>query len=239
MPSLVQHIDRALYPGIESNWDDAFLRRSILGHLSPQSVILDLGAGAGVVTHMNFRGLAARVCGVDVDARVVSNPMLDEGKVGDAERIPYDDTQFDLVFADNVLEHLQNPAGVFKEVARVLKPGGVFIFKTPNRHHYMAMVSRLTPHRFHQIYNSWRGREEADTFPTHYRANTRGDVTRLAQNASLLPESVSCIEGRPEYLRLTAATYIVGAIYERIVNAIPALEAFRIALVGVMRKPNL
>ena len=30
---------------------------------------------------MNFRGLAARVCGVDLDPRVVDNPMLDEGKI--------------------------------------------------------------------------------------------------------------------------------------------------------------
>ena len=55
---------------------------------------------------MNFRGLAARVCGVDLDPRVVDNPMLDEGKIADAGGIPYPDAAFDLVFADNVLEHL-------------------------------------------------------------------------------------------------------------------------------------
>jgi hypothetical protein len=33
------------------------------------------GAGAGIVQQMNFRGLAARVCGVDVDPRTVNNAI--------------------------------------------------------------------------------------------------------------------------------------------------------------------
>ncbi|MEI2780661.1 MAG: hypothetical protein V9H25_05130 [Candidatus Competibacter sp.] len=42
---------------------------------------------------------------------------------------------------------------VFREVARVLKRGGVFLFKTPNKTHYMPTIARLTPHRFHQFVN--------------------------------------------------------------------------------------
>jgi SAM-dependent methyltransferase len=80
---------------------------------------------------MNFRGLAARVCGVDLDPRVVDNPALDEGRVANADRIPYENERFDVVFSDNVLEHLDEPLSVFREVARVLKPGGRFLFKTP------------------------------------------------------------------------------------------------------------
>ncbi|MFZ1829325.1 MAG: class I SAM-dependent methyltransferase [Candidatus Competibacteraceae bacterium] len=135
MTTLIEKLDQTLYPTYARNWDDQLFRERILQRLTPTAVILDLGAGAGIVQQMNFRGLAARVCGVDLDPRVIDNPMLDEGKIADAGGIPYPDATFDLVFADNVLEHLPDPLAVFREIARVLKPGGVFLFKTPNKTH--------------------------------------------------------------------------------------------------------
>ena len=166
--SLVEKLDRALYPSYARNGDDPLFRERILQRLTPTAVILDLGAGAGIVQQMNFRGLAARVCGVDLDPRVVDNPLLDQGKIADAGGIPYPDSSFDLVFADNVLEHRPDPLAVFRNIARVLKPGGVFLFKTPNKTHSMPTIARLTPHCFHPFVNRLRGRAEADTFPTRY-----------------------------------------------------------------------
>ena len=77
-----------------------------------------------------------------------------------------------MVFADNVMEHLANPYKVFKELSRVLKPDGLLLFKTPNRSHYMPLISRLTPLSFHKFINKIRGRS-TDTFPTHYLVNSR------------------------------------------------------------------
>ena len=236
MTTLIEKLDRALYPSYARNGDDQLFRERILQHLTPAAVILDLGAGAGIVQQMNFLGLAARVCGVDLDPRVVDNPMLDEGKVADAGGIPYPDAAFDLVFADNVLEHLPDPLGVFREIARVLKPGGVFLFKTPNKTHYMPTIARLTPHRFHPFVNRIRGRAEADTFPTRYRANTYSDVQRLAAASGFTVQKLDRIEGRPEYLRMTWPTDLLGAAYERLVNAWDGLALFRVLLVGELRK---
>ncbi len=230
-------MDRRFYPEHRQNWDDWLLRERILAHISPGGVLLDLGAGAGIVEQMDFRGQGVRVCGVDLDPRVVDNPMLDEGRVADAGRIPYPDATFDTVFCDNVLEHLEAPATVFGEVWRVLKPGGAFLFKTPNKTHYMPTIARLTPHTFHQAYNRLRGREAVDTFPTHYRANTKRDVERLAAEAGFTVERIERIEGRPEYLRISLPTYIADTAYERIVNATAMLEPLRILLIGTLRKP--
>lgn len=236
MVHFVTWIDQHWYPNSTRNWDDQIFRERICAHLTPQSSILDLGAGAGIVQQMDFRGLARRICGIDMDPRVTENPLLDEGRVADANSIPYEDNMFDLVFSDNMLEHLDTPIKVFREVARVLKPGGVFLFKTPNRRHYMPTIARMTPHYFHEYINRLRGREDVDTFPTRYQVNTRGDVQRLALAAGMKVAQLELIEGRPEYLRMTWPTYLVGVAYERLVNSMDWLAPFRITLIGQLRK---
>lgn len=238
MGALTSWMDRAWYPNHERNWDDRLFRERILESLTPQSVVLDVGAGAGIVEQMNLRETAGRVCGIDLDPRVTANPMLDEGKLGNAEEIPYPDGTFDLVFADNVLEHLENPLKVFREVYRVLTVGGVFLLKTPNLWHYMPTIARMTPHSFHRLVNRMRGRADSDTFPTRYHANTKRAIARLALDSGLIVESLETHEGRPEYLRMSAPTYIAGAFYERLVNATDLLAPFRILLIGKLRKPR-
>jgi len=231
-------MDLNWYPTYAKNWDDQLFRERILARINPDSIILDLGAGAGIVAQMNFKGLVRSVCGVDLDPRVVENPMLDEGRVSDAGEIPYGDGLFDLVYSDNVFEHLDAPAAVYKEVARVLKPGGVLLFKTPNKWHYMPTIARITPHWFHQLVNRLRGRAEADTFPTRYRSNSKSDVVRLAAESGFLVEGLELVEGRPEYLRMAWPAYALGACYERLVNSSSLLEPFRILLVVTLRKPG-
>jgi len=229
-------MDRAWYPQHARNWDDELFRHAILKKLESKMAILDLGAGAGIVEQMDFRGHASLVCGVDLDPRVLANPYLDEGRVSDAGEIPYPDVSFDLIFSDNVLEHLANPDQVFFEVARVLRPGGLFLFKTPNKWHYMPNIARLTPLSFHRFINRIRGRAEVDTFPTLYRANSRSAIERLAKETGFVVHSFDLIEGRPEYMRMSMFTYLVGFLYERLVNAVPLLAPLRVLIVGVLQK---
>ena len=225
-------MDRTLYPGVENNWDDAAFREVILGHLDGGSKdVLDLGAGAGIVPHMNFREKAKKMCGVDPDPRVVDNPFLDEGIVGFGEAIPYPDDSFDVVFADNVFEHLERPAEVFAEARRVLRKGGVFLAKTPNRFHYVPLIASITPHPFHEWVNARRGREESDTFPTHYRANTPRAVRALARSEGFSRVECTLIESRPEYLRRNPVTYFAGWAYERTVNGLPFMRPFRVVMI--------
>jgi len=237
MPNLVAKLDRLLYPESGPHWDDAWFRDEILRHVRPDSRVLDLGAGAGIVSQMNFRGRAARVCGVDLDPRVMQNPFLDEAKVGTGESLPYDDETFDVVFADNVLEHLEQPELVFREACRVLKPGGVFLAKTPNKRHYVPTIARLTPHGFHALVNRLRGRDDDDTFPTRYRANTPRAMARLAAAGGLELTAAELKEERPEYLRFFWLAYLCGWMYERVVNHVPGMGRFRVVIVATFRKP--
>lgn len=229
-------VDKHFYPTFQDDWDNKLFRDSVLEHINSSCRVLDLGAGAGIIEHCNFKGLAAVVCGVDLDDRVLKNPYLDDARLGSAEAIPYDDESFDVVLCNNVLEHLPNPAVVFNEVGRVLKKGGVFIVKTPNKFHYVPILARLTPHWFHKLYNSLRGRREDDTFPTLYRVNSKNEIYCYSKAAGLEVEDIRLIEGRPEYLRMTWPTYLTGTLYEKIVNSTEILRNFRVIIIAVLRK---
>ncbi len=231
-------MDRTFYSDFQNNWDDHLFRKEILRALKPDMRLLDLGAGAGILKQMNFRGIAASVSGLDPDPRVIDNPYLDDSEIGIAEELPYPNRSFDLVFANNLMEHVSQPERVFFEVARVLRPGGMFLFKTPNASHYVPVLARLTPEWFHKIFNKKRGRMEADTFPTLYRVNTADRVHHLAMLAGLEVPRIMLIEGRPEYLRFNPITYLLGFLYERLVNNLNCLARFRVLILAILRKPD-
>lgn len=235
--SLIASIDRRFYPGFQRNWDDKLFREHVLTHINSQTDVLDVGAGAGIVEEMNFRGLARRVCGIDLDPRVRENPYLDEGHVADAEHIPYPDASFDVVIADNVMEHINKPVEVLREIARVLRPGGKLLFKTPNRNHYMPLIARFTPYRFHGWINKLRGREVIDTFPTRYLCNSRRQIERVAPATGLNLIGLDFVEGRPEYMRLTACTYLIGLAYERLVNSSRLFKGLRVVMIATLMNP--
>lgn len=233
MSALTRWMDARLYPQHGSNWDDELFRQHLLRHIGPATRCLDFGCGRGNVRQMNFKGVAGWVAGVDPEPAVFDNPYLDDGRLLDlqAMHIPHPDANFDVVFADNVMEHVVDPPTTLREIRRVLKPGGRFLAKTPNKWHYMPIIARLTPTAFHRFYNRLRGREVIDTFPTQYRCNTAADVRRIAAASGLQVRRIEFIEGRPEYLRLFALSYLLGWLYERTVNALPVLAGLRCVMV--------
>ena len=237
MKMSVEKLDLRFYKDYLDHWDDWLFRDVILSKVRTSDCILDIGAGIGFVEQMRFRGSVAKVCGLDPEVSVLNNPHLDEAKVGLGEKIPWPEESFDLVFADNVLEHLPDPDAVFREVYRVLKPCGYFLVKTPNRHHYVTLIARMTPTSIHKLLNRLRGRDDSHTFKTHYRVNSKAKIMLFARRNGLIIRELRQIEGRPEYLRFSVVSYIMGMLYERTVNKFSALSPFRILLVGVMKKP--
>lgn len=238
MSKLTVWMDEALYPKFTKNWDDVLFRERLLKLIDKDKVCLDYGAGRGNVSQMNFRGIAKHIAGIDPEPAVHRNPYLDEAAVLDLStcKIPFNDATFDVVFADNVMEHVDEPNVVLKEINRVLKPGGRFLAKTPNKWHYMPIIARATPTWFHRAYNRMRGRAALDTFPTRYRCNTERTVRRLAQANGFSVDKVDLIEGRPEYLRMFAATYLLGWLWERTVNSTSLLKPVRCVLVFELQR---
>lgn len=232
-------IDKRAYSSYANNWDDRLLRSLLLSSAQKSHVWLEYGAGRGALPLLNFRGKVSRIAGTDIDEAVLGNTQLDEARLIDRTtfRIDYPENYFDVVFSDNVLEHLPDPGFSFEEIYRVLKPGGKFISKTPNTFHYVPTIARLTPHWFHEFVNRCRGRDAKDTFPTFYRANSTRKIRSLAKSAGFKITFVKCVEGRPEYLRLNVLMYLLEYGYERLVNLSSIFSNFRGVILFELNKP--
>ena len=110
--------------------------------LKPGAWVLDLGCGEGRHVHgLHVLG-GINVVGLDRDGPSLAKAR--EGLVmlpaatattgfveGDAYRTPYADATFDAVICSEVLEHLEDYHAALAEIARVLKPGGVFVATVP------------------------------------------------------------------------------------------------------------
>ena len=159
--------------------------------IAPDMTVLDIGAGRGAQLMAKeapyrtglatLRGKVRRLVGVDVDAAVMDNAFVDEAHIVDAEGpLPFADASFDLIYADWVLEHVQDPAGFAREVGRTLVRGGWFCARTPNRWGMTGIGTNLLPNRAHAgaLRILQPGREAQDVFPTVYRLNTKRRLRR-------------------------------------------------------------
>jgi 2-polyprenyl-6-hydroxyphenyl methylase/3-demethylubiquinone-9 3-methyltransferase len=107
--------------------------------------VLDVGAGGGLLSG-SLSAAGFDVVGVDASApslevaREHTTPRgggwAPEFVCGNAMLLPFADESFDAAVCSSVLEHVASPAVLIDEVARVLRPGGVLCFDTPNRTWY-------------------------------------------------------------------------------------------------------
>lgn len=159
---------------------------------------LDLGCGHQLLPEWRTsqeRELTARpasLVGIDPEYEAVArHRTIPNRACGDAGALPFRDESFDLVTANMVVEHLKDPSRQFAEIARVLRPGGRFLFHTPNAHGYPTLMARAVP-------DAVRGmaariierRPSEDRFPTFYRANTPTAIAGAAAAAGMRVEDI-------------------------------------------------
>lgn len=146
--------DLTIYDSFAANWwsDDVRWVRTLKNlvpgrlswfdkHVSWQGAkVLDLGCAGGFMAEaMDARG--ATVTGIDPAADAIQAARAhaqETGRdirydVGEGEALPYPDASFDIVVCVDVLEHVRDLDQVIREILRVLKPGGMFLYDTINR----------------------------------------------------------------------------------------------------------
>ena len=122
------------------NWGHASLAKWGRSHVSPEpdARVLDIGCGGGA-NLAQFLKLCPQgsVCGIDFSAESVATSLRKNAgavaagrcavRQGDVSRLPYADASFDLVTAFETVYFWPDLPACFREVYRVLKPGGTFI----------------------------------------------------------------------------------------------------------------
>jgi SAM-dependent methyltransferase len=107
-------------------------------HATPASRILDFGSGTGQGLLKLRQAGYVNALGADPSefllgrAPLEVRPFLSVIRQG---RLPFNDASFDVVYASGVLHHIEwrGLEGCFREIARVLKPGGVFLYAEPRK----------------------------------------------------------------------------------------------------------
>lgn len=160
----------------------------VRAHLRLGSRVLDLGCGRGGLVEQLSHPLN-QIAGVDPDELSLREHRLALPRtVGLSDSLPFASNTFDVAFASWLLEHLERPLSTFNQISRVLKPGGVFVFITPNTRHPLSALNRSLG-KFSQLQGRlverFYGRAETDAFSTYYRANSETAVSDLCREANL------------------------------------------------------
>lgn len=136
-PGIQSLIERMEYRGKDpafSKMRDAYLDRL---RMPPAAKVLEIGCGTGVVARALAKreGFSGKVTGIDQSPalleaarRFAADDLVGdrvEFHVGDAHALKYGDRSFDCVVAHTVISHVAEPLMVLREMARVVRPGGM------------------------------------------------------------------------------------------------------------------
>lgn len=158
-----------------------FLGRDSLAGLT----MLDVGCSGGIVAD-ELRRDGARMVGVDIDVPGLALAGQRYGAevafvCGDSQRLPFADASADVVICNHIYEHVVDPATLFAELRRVVKPEGLLYLGLGNRlgviepHYRLPFLSWLPRSLAHRYVRAFK---RADHY--HEEFTTWGGLKRLA-----------------------------------------------------------
>ncbi len=140
--------------------------------------LLDVGASSGIIDEYLAR-IFRSVDGIDIDSVAIEYARRNfhrknlKFKIDDALSLSFKNDSFDVVVCAHVYEHVADKQKLFKEIHRVLRPGGVCYLAAQNRlwpleaHHNLLFLSWL-PKNLANIYIRVRGKKEYYEDPSTY-----------------------------------------------------------------------
>ena len=221
-------IDNSIYDSLGDRWYTAFddpvallrleskvkvpwvIERIEQRMKSPANVkILDVGCGAGFLSNaIAKKGYSVTGLDLSEESLKVARKYDETGSVqyvgANAYSLPFPDASFEVVTCMDFLEHVDQPEVVVKEVARVLKPGGLFFFHTFNRNWlaYLVVIKLVewlvknTPKHMH-VLRLFIKPEEVKAMCTAHGLNTK-EMTGIKPIFSTIPLSAVLSGTLPE-----------------------------------------
>jgi 2-polyprenyl-3-methyl-5-hydroxy-6-metoxy-1,4-benzoquinol methylase len=155
---------------------------ALLAERRASGVLVDVGCGTGNLWRV--LGSQFRVClgfdaveyhGLPADVRFARVDL-------DRERLPLDDGTADVAASVETIEHLENPRALFRELARVTRPGGWVLVTTPNQLSVLSLLTLATKQRFPAF--------QDNAYPAHRTALLEIDLRRMAAETGLVDVEV-------------------------------------------------
>jgi SAM-dependent methyltransferase len=156
-------IEWARLPGHDAFWA---YRESLVHFVGPgNGEALDLGCGEGRVSRV-MKGLGYRVTASDPVAELVKAAVGADSAhayaIADATALPFEDSQFDMIVAYNVLMDLDNVPATLKEMRRVLRPSGQLVISLVHPFSDRGTFSSTEPDSPFVLRGTYFGRQRFD-----------------------------------------------------------------------------
>ena len=238
LPLKYQNKLRERYRKINPNWypSGEVFEQTVNNYIENANPILDIGCGRGGLSEkLGQQGKQVHGLDIDWDSMLSHRDSLIRLCAGHCNFLPIKSSAYQVIISSWLLEHLSDPLTCFQEIKRVLKPGGHFIFLTPNKNHPIVManiLNRLIPRLQSILVERLYHRISADTFPAYYLANTYRTLLILAQKSGLQLIDLKTIND-PTY---TAFNEILFRTSIAVDDLMPKM--WGIHLVGVIKKPD-
>ena len=167
--------------------EDPYLFK-LVGNVKNKKV-LDLGCGPGLHAE-KLTKKEAKVTGIDNSKNSIKTAKLESPKskffIGDIEKLPFKSNEFDIVFSAMVIGHLKNWNNVLKEVNRILKKNGIFVFSIHNPFKELLVKMKCGNKKFkvieeyfneRLIYGEWKNETKKYIVSHHHK--TYGTIIKL------------------------------------------------------------
>src|SRR5204863_2245576 len=84
------------------------------------------------------------------------------------------------------------------EIARVLMPGGAFLFHTPNASSYVVRIARMLPESTKAfLARVLEDRVASDVYPTYYRANRKSAIEAIGAKSGFVIDQINFVNSSP------------------------------------------
>lgn len=233
-------IERVIAPTLKHS--QYFYEDILTSHVNQSTTWIDLGCGHSILPtwrpqkEKHLVDKCEMIVGIDYDLHSLKNHKNILLKVrGDIGKLPFGSNFFDLVTANMVVEHLDNPDAQFREIKRVLKPNGMFIFHTPNIMGYSTIMGRLVPSIFkNKLIHIFQGRKEEDVFDTYYMANNVRAINTLARKAGFEVERIKMVNSSGQFAIIPPLVFL-ELVWLRILM-MKRFRSLRPYIVAILRK---